>query len=340
MYIGITYDLRSEYLAMGYADEETAEFDRDDTIRAIEAALHELEHRTDRIGNARQLTERLVSGDRCDLVFNIAEGLTGISREAQVPALLDLYEIPYTFSDALVMTLTMHKGMAKKVIAHSGCPTPAFAVINAAWETSDIRFGPPYFVKPVAEGTSKGITADSIVRDRKMLPDACEKLICKFRQPVLVERFMPGREFTVGILGTGLSAAVLGTLEVILLRNAEADVYSYTNKENCEELVEYRLVRPEDAPVVRETESLALDIWRSLGCRDAGRVDFRCDEQGHPRFLEANPLSGLHPAHSDLPILCSRLGLPYIELIRRILASAAERIRPLSRNADKVRQCA
>lgn len=340
MQIGLTYDLRSEYLALGYGDEETAEFDRDDTIRAIADALYALGHRSDRIGNARRLAERLARGDRWDIVFNIAEGLTGISREAQVPTLLDLYEIPYTFSDPLVMALTLHKGMTQRIIAHYGYPAPEFAVVNDAGDASSVPFAPPYFVKPVAEGTSKGITPDSIVRHREALPALCEELLRRFRQPVLVERFLPGREFTVGVLGTGPSAAVLGTLEVVLLRNAEAEVYSYINKERCEALVEYRLVRPVDDPAVRETERMALSIWRSLGCRDGGRIDFRCDDRGRPRFLEVNPLAGLHPEHSDLPILCSRLGIPYIELIRRILASATERIASIPQAGERVRRCA
>src|SRR5262245_19876448 len=117
MYIGLTYDLRQEYLAAGFSEDETAEFDRPDTVSSIEKALQQLGHQTDRIGHARQLVARLARGDRWDLVFNIAEGLTGIAREAQVPAILDVYGIPYTFSDPLVMALTLHKGLTKTVVA-------------------------------------------------------------------------------------------------------------------------------------------------------------------------------------------------------------------------------
>ena len=122
MKIGLTYDLRSEYLKMGYSELETAEFDRDDTIEAIESTLHELGYETERIGHAKQLAKALTTGKRWDLVFNIAEGLHGIGREAQVPALLDLYEIPYTFSDPLVMSLTLHKGLTKRVLRDAGVP--------------------------------------------------------------------------------------------------------------------------------------------------------------------------------------------------------------------------
>jgi len=116
MIIGLTYDLRSDYLAMGFGEEETAEFDRAETIDALEAAIRELGHECERIGNAWRLIELLVQGRRWDLVFNIAEGLRGIGREAQVPAILDLYDIPYTFSDPMVMSLTLHKGMTKRAV--------------------------------------------------------------------------------------------------------------------------------------------------------------------------------------------------------------------------------
>jgi D-alanine-D-alanine ligase len=132
----------------------------------------------------------------------------------------------------------------------------------------------------------------------------------------------------VGIIGTGPEAKILGTLEVILLANAEKGVYSYVNKEKCEELVEYRLVSSNNDPSVKKTAALALGCWRALGCRDGGRIDIRCDEAGNPYFLEVNPLAGLHPEHSDLPILCNHLSIPYVELIRRIVDSAATRLLP------------
>jgi D-alanine-D-alanine ligase len=326
MNIGMTYDLRAEYLAAGYGEEETAEFDREETIELLERAIRELGHDTDRIGSARKLVERLARGDRWDLVFNIAEGLRGTGREAQVPAILEVYDIPYTFSDPLVMALTLHKGMTKRVVRDAGIPTPDFALVERSSDMKALDFGPPYFVKPVAEGTSKGITARSIVRERGALWPLCESLLESYRQPVLVEAFLPGREFTVGILGTGERAEVVGTLEMGLRSGAENDVYSYVNKEQCEELVEYILVRPENDRLVREVEGIALASWRVLDCRDAGRVDVRCDARGKPQFLEANPLAGLHPTHSDLPILCGKIGMPYVKLIDRILRSALSRV--------------
>lgn len=324
--IGLTYDLRSAYLAEGYSEEETAEFDQEETIAAIEAALQGLGHRTERIGHGRDLAAALVAGRRWDLVFNIAEGMHGIGREAQVPALLDLYCIPYTFSDPLVMSLTLHKGMTKRVLRDAGVATADFVIAASAADAIAIPFGPPWFIKPVAEGTGKGITPASIVRQPEALQPACERLLTQYQQPVLIEPYLPGREFTTGIVGTGPRAKILGTMEVRLLASAEQGVYSYANKEEWRTRVEYRLVAPDQDPTVAEAETVALAAWRVLGCRDGGRIDLRCDHQGRPMFLEVNPLAGINPHHSDLPILCGQLGIAYQELIGRIVASACERI--------------
>jgi D-alanine-D-alanine ligase len=332
MHIGLTYDLRQEYLAAGFSEDETAEFDRPDTVSAIENALQQIGHATDRIGHARQLVSRLAKGDEWDLVFNIAEGLCGIAREAQVPAILDVYGIAYTFSDALVMALTLHKGLTKSVVAAGGVPTPAFAVVEKPTDIQGIELPFPLFAKPVAEGTGKGVTPASKARDRTTLQIVCERLLDKYQQPVLVETYLPGREFTVGITGTGEAARAIGTLEIILLEQAEAEVYSYVNKEYCEERVDYRMNRADQDEQVRAAEQVALDAWRILGCRDAGRVDLRCDAAGRPNFMEVNPLAGLHPEHSDLPILATRVGFPYVELMRQIVESATPRVEEAKRS--------
>jgi D-alanine-D-alanine ligase len=342
MKIGLTYDLRSEYLADGYTEEQTAEFDRDDTIEALETTIGDLGHEVERIGHARSLIQRLAAGHRWELVFNIAEGLHGIGREAQVPAILDVYAIPYTFSDPLVMALTLHKGMTKRVLRDAGVATADFVVAAEPEDLHAIHFDPPYFIKPVAEGTGKGVTPDSIVRSRKDLGAACRNLMATFRQPVLVEPFLPGREFTIGIVGTGTDARVLGTMEVLLLDSAEAEVYSYINKEYCEGRVAYRRMDATTDPVVRQAEAIVMDAWRVLGCRDGGRADVRCDAGGAPQFMEVNPLAGLHPQHSDLPILCSQQGIPYRQLLQWIVASAEKRIRRSAtpeRNQDHAHRC-
>jgi D-alanine-D-alanine ligase len=322
MRIGITYDLREDYLAHGFSEEETAEFDREDTIHAIEQILQDLGYETDRIGNIKNLTTRLVSGGRWDMVFNIAEGLRGFGREAQVPALLDAYNIPYTFSDPLVLCLTLHKAMTKSIVRSLGIPTPDFFMVETISDLEMIDLPLPLFAKPVAEGSGKGVTPASKICNESQLLSVCAKSLIAYKQPVLVEAFLPGREFTVGIVGSGKEAAAIGVMEVILCETAEPDVYSYQNKEQCEELVEYRLVNDAMAEKARE---VALAVWRGIGCRDAGRVDIRGDASGMPNFMEVNPLAGLHPHHSDLPIIANMVGLPYKALIQAILHSALSR---------------
>jgi len=323
--VGLTYDLRDDYRAEGYGDLETAEFDREDTIAHLEHAISDLGLRTDRIGHARALVRRLADGHRWDLVFNIAEGMHGFGREALVPALLEAYGIPYVFSDPLVCAVTLHKATAKRVLRDAGLPTPAFALVESAEQIAGVDLPYPLFAKPVAEGTSKGVTSESRIRTPADLDRLCRRLLSEYRQPVLVETFLPGREVTVGLLGTGDRARVAGVLEVLFLETAEPDVYTYLNKEECETRIEYRLA---SGSLAEEAGDLALRAWRTLGCRDGGRVDLRADPGGRLSVIEANPLPGLHPEHSDLPILCTQAGMPYGRLIGEIVASARERVRP------------
>jgi len=320
--IGLTYDLRDDYLREGYSLEETAEFDKPDTIAAIEDVILKNGYLTDRIGHIQALTHRLSSGDRWDLVFNIAEGLHGFGREAQVPALLDAYRIPYTFSDPLGQTLTLHKGMTKHVVRDLGIPTPDFAVVSDLDDIDRVSLPYPLFAKPVAEGTGKGVTAFSKIANAEDLRKVCANLLNTFHQPVLVETYLPGREFTVGIVGTGKEARALGTMEVILNPNAEQHAYSYDNKEYYENLVRYAAVADSEAKHALE---ISLAVWRGLGLKDGGRIDLRSDAHGIPHFIEVNSLAGLNPVRSDLPILCRLVGIPYHQLITDMLNSALKR---------------
>lgn len=325
MKVGITYDLREEYLAMGYSAEETAEFDKPETVSGIELCLRALGHTTERIGHARNLMQQLLQGRRWDLVFNIAEGLYGLGREALVPALLDAWKIPYTFADPMVLALTLHKGQTKRIIRDLGLPTADFIVVEDESDLNGLRLPFPLFAKPVAEGTGKGIGPASRVETPQALAAVCRQLLARFGQPVLVETFLPGREFTVGVIGTGPRTEAVAVMEVILKQGAEPDSYSYDNKENYVGRVEYR--RAEN-PIARQAADVAVSAWRGLGCRDAGRVDLRADARGTLNFIEVNPLAGLNPIHSDLPILCRMAGMSYLELLAGIMRSASLRLDP------------
>jgi D-alanine-D-alanine ligase len=325
MTIGLTYDLRQDYLAAGYSEEQTAEFDRPDTIDAIEKALVAMGHETRRIGNVKSLVQRLAAGERWELVFNICEGMFGLGREAQVPALLDAYEIPYTFSGPLVLALTLDKALTKRVVRSLGVATADFAVVAAKEDAAAVDLPFPLFAKPLAEGTGLGIDARSKIDSPPQLQAVCQELLDKFKQPVLVETYLPGREFTVGIVGSGSEAEVVGVMEVFLRAEAEANAYSYVNKENSEELVQYALAPEPEAAACRE---VALRTWRGLGCLDAGRVDLKMDREGVVNFIEVNPLAGLHYEHSDLPIICGLVGISFQTLMERIMASAVRRKKP------------
>jgi D-alanine-D-alanine ligase len=321
MKVGITYDLRTEYLAMGYTEEETAEFDKEDTIDAIEQALQQAGFETDRIGHARNLMGRLLQGEKWDLVFNICEGLYGDGRESLVPALLDSYRIPYVFSGPATLAVTLNKYMTKRLVRDAGIPTPDFRIIRHEENLSEPKPPFPLFVKPVSEGTGKGIDQHSIIKTEEEYRRVCTALLKKFGQPVLVEEYLPGREYTIGVIGNGRETFVPGVVEVVFHDERET-VYSYDNKENWVGRLEYKKVTED---VFKACESLALKVWEVTEARDAGRIDVKADREGRVQFIEINPLAGINPHHSDLPILAGLYGMDYQALIGRIMKAAVER---------------
>jgi D-alanine-D-alanine ligase len=322
MTIGLTYDLRSDYRKEGYSEEETAEFDRESTIDAIEETLRKLGYETHRIGHVRHLIHRLSVGDRWDMVFNICEGMHGIGREAQVPALLDVFQIPYTFSDPLVLSLTLNKGMTKRVVRDYGIPTPDFAIIETLADCTAVNLPYPLFVKPNAEGTGKGISALSRVGNNEELETICNDLLLKYPSGLLVEEYLPGREFTVGLLGTGAECYPVGIMEILYKNDNTGSIYSYQTKSDYLNAVEYKVPEKEIAATCIE---LAVKTWQLLGCRDGGRVDIRIDRSGTPNFIEVNPLAGLDKVHSDLPILAYMHGYDFESIIGEIMVSARKR---------------
>ena len=322
MRIGLVYDLRDDYRAMGYSDEETAEFDSLETIDGMTDTLRALGHEVERVGHGRQLAERLVRGDRWDLVWSVAEGLRGRAREAQVPAMLELFDQPYAFSDATTMALALDKALSKRIVRDHGVPTAPFMALETGSEDLSGWEHFPAFVKPLAEGTGKGCELASKVSNLDELRSAASALLRRFRQPVLVEPFLPGRELTVGIVGNGPSTRVVGVMEILLRKEADPGIYSLRNKEEYESLCDYVPAVGEIATKVAERGLMA---YRALGCRDVCRLDFRCDAADSPIFLEANPLPGLNPIHSDLPVLSRLSDISYVRLVEMILDAAATR---------------
>jgi D-alanine-D-alanine ligase len=322
MNIGLTYDLRSDYLKQGFSEEETAEFDKESTIEGIEQALQKAGHETIRIGNAKELINRLSEGNRWDMVFNISEGLYGEGRESLVPALLDMYKIPYVFSGPVTLGISLNKAFAKQIVRDSGINTPAFVVVSKPSDILEIKLQYPLFAKPISEGTGKGIDSKSVINSKDELIIVCKNLLQKFNQPVLVEEYLPGREFTVGVLGTGDNAYVPGAMEIIYKQKNKPQIYSYDTKENYEEVVDYI---PVTGTILEDCKSVALGVWKSLNCFDGGRVDVKVDRLGKLSFIEVNPLAGLNPITSDLPILCKLNGVSFQDIISEILKSAINR---------------
>ena len=323
MRVGLTYDLRDEYLAAGYSEVETAEFDQPETIDAIAGALQRQGLTVDRIGNAQQLTVRLTAGDRWDLVFNFCEGLHGFGRESLVPALLDAWQIPYVFSDPLACALTLHKGMAKHVVRGNGLATADFAVIETPADIAQHRTPLSALCQAGCGGHRQGrfssVPGGFTRRTGSGLPEA--------------DRAIPATSAGRGISArprvhrradrNGSGTEALGTMEVHLGPQADPGIYTFDNKAHWEGRVTYTLLTEE--PLLQAVEALAVNAWRALGCRDGGRLDIRLDAAGTPNFIEANPLAGLNPGHSDLPFICGFKGIPYDELIRRIVVSALSR---------------
>ncbi|MFA7485956.1 MAG: ATP-grasp domain-containing protein, partial [Phycisphaerae bacterium] len=230
--------------------------------------------------------------------------------------------IPYTFSDPLSCAITLDKALAKKIVQSAGIPTSNFFVIEKIQDIkkTDLQF--PLFIKPIAEGTGKGVDADSLVEKPENLKKTCKYLLEKFKQPLLAEEFLSGREFTVAVLGNASNAKTLGIMEIEIPGDPKG-IYSFTAKEKCEQLVNYKPYR--DKALYDRLSKLAVESYHALQCRDAARVDFRCDKNGEPNFLEINPLPGLHPTHSDLPMIAAQEGMSYQDLIKSIIDNALAR---------------
>jgi D-alanine-D-alanine ligase len=299
--------------------EDTAEFDKMDTVNALETAIRNMGLDTEKIGNAFQLIESLAAGKRWDLVFNIAEGLYGDGRESVVPAILDQYKIPYVFSGPVILGVSLNKYLTRLIVASAGVPVSPGLLISKPEDILKCNLQYPLFIKPVSEGTGKGITEKNLLNTPADLKEVAEFLLKRFDQPALLEEYLPGREFTVGVIGTGDEAYAVGGMEIICRDNLP---YSVEFKENYQEFCKYI---PMDNDFAEESKHVALEVWKALGGADAGRVDVKADRNGRICFMEVNPLAGLHPIDSDLPILSGFAGIKYQELIERIVSSTLKR---------------
>ena len=314
--------------------DEFAEWDSPVTIAAVESALSRL-GRVVRLEATEEFPERLRQA-RPDIVFNIAEGFNGVNREAHVPAICEFFGIPYTGSDPFTLTLCLDKARTKETLTFHGIPTPRFAVVETLADIESRTAGLvlPLFVKPVHEGSSKGITDGNLCWDRPHLLRQTKFLLENYRQPVIVEEYLPGNEFTCAVLGNGAGATVLPIVGMNFgaLPEGALPIYSFDAKfvwdrpENPLDIFQCpaRITRELQASIERVT----LDAFRVLGCRDWARIDVRLDAAGVPNVLEVNPLPGILPDPADnscLPKAARAAGIGYEELIQSCLRYAAAR---------------
>ncbi len=323
--IGITYNLKKDFSHIGELPEDfSEEFDTEETIDAIRDVLINEGHQVFKLGGDRGLIERLKE-EPVDIVFNIAEGFKGRNREAHIPSILEFLGIPYTGSDPLTLSLTLDKSMAKRIVASEGIPTPRFKKINRLEELNDLNLHYPLFLKLCYEGSSKGVRLDSKIMTFQSLREKARLLLKEYGPPLLIEEFINGPEFTVGILGNE-NPYVLGVMEIEIKGTPpEEAIYSLEIKREWEERVCYHCPPKISHDLLRNIEEVALKSYRVLECRDVSRVDIRVGEDGVPYFLEINPLPGLSPVYGDLPIMSKKLGWDYARLIKTIFNHALSR---------------
>jgi D-alanine-D-alanine ligase len=323
--VGITYNLKKDFSRQeNQPIDFLEEFDTEETIDAIRKVLEGEGHDVVKLGGDAGLIDRLRQAP-VDIVFNIAEGLQGRNREAHIPALLEFLDIPYTGSDPLTLSLTLDKAMAKRVVMSQNIPTPRFKKVERVEDLHGLDLRYPLFVKLCHEGSSKGVRLDSKILDPQSLREKTTGLLKSYGSSLLVEEFVKGPEFTVGILGNE-DPFVLGVMQIeIKGRPPEESIYSLEIKREWEEKVRYHCPPLIDQDLSRKIEEVALRSYRVLECRDVSRVDIRVGEDRTPYFLEVNPLPGLSPVYGDLVIMARNMGWDYARLVKTIFHHALKR---------------
>jgi D-alanine-D-alanine ligase len=330
--IGVAFDLAPAARPADGPDDQFEEFDKPETVEAIADVLRGEGHEVVLLGDGRSLVERVLAAPP-DFVFNVAEG-EGVSRsrEARVPAFLEMLGIPYSGSDPLTLTVALDKTLAKRLVAHAVKLPIGETIDPSATESEIARFqtalgsaSGPWFVKPAFEGSSKGIRTQSTFGGVEEAFAFALSLRDIYRQPILVEEFIVGEELTVGVVGNGPDAEILGTMCVRPKKPNGHFVYSLEVKRDWDVRVAYETPAQLSKLAHQRLCASALSAYHALGCRDVARIDFRMRDET-PFFLEANPLPGLAPDWSDLVILAKGIGLTHADLIRRILHEGLKRV--------------
>ena len=323
--IGLTYDLKTDWVKNDDDPiDATAELDGMDTVDALTKAFESAGHRVLRIGNARQLLAAIQKGLEVDLVFNIAEGHRGRNRESQIPNILEMFNIPFSGADALTLGVTLDKAVAKKCWVADGVPTGKFFEASVQDDLKKLNtIGYPLIVKTSQEGTSKGITKLSRVENLQQLQAEVAKICKVYKQPALCEQFIKGTEFTVAVIGNENPTA-LPVVQYAVAGNTNMGNEFYSYEHIVAKTVQYICPAQIDKAMALKLQEVAIAAYKSIECRDLGRVDFRVDEKGNPFVLEINPLPNLSPSEV-FPMCAKAHGLTYDQLINKILGFALSR---------------
>jgi len=330
MQVGFCFNRKRE-TEDSLAPDFYAECDDEETIETVRSALAR-RHRVSPIEADEDAFEKF-RRLRPEIVFNMAEGLYGESRESQIPAMLEMLRIPYTGSDPLVLGICLDKATAKEILTYHRIPNPPFAVVRDLQSATALP-SLPLIVKPLAEGSSKGVTNAALVRTRKQLREQIDFVLTQYRQPALLEKFLPGREFTVAILGNGEETEVLPIVEIQFqeLPPHINPIYSFEAKwiwDTVEKPLEiFACPAKISAALQKKIEGICRAAFSVLRVRDWCRIDVRLDEKGVPHILELNPLPGILPdpdANSCFPKAARTAGISYDALINRVLNIACRR---------------
>ncbi len=324
----MSYDLKEAVcLGQDHPEDALEEYDSPETVEAIAAVLETQGHSVVRLGGGRSFLANILQ-ENADLVFNIAEGLGNFrSREAQVPCVLEMLDIPYSGSDPQCLAICLDKPLTKKLVAMAGVSTPKWQVINHSRQLKEIAWNDfpfPAFLKPAYEGSSKGIRFGSRIESSRQVVAVVQDLLERYQQPVMVEEFIVGDEVTVGVVGNS-PPTVLGIMRIVPKKKDAYFVYSLEVKRDWERLVDYECPAQLDTSIVQQITDYSLKVFEILGCRDFARLDFRLSQERIPYFIEVNPLPGLNPKSGDLVIMARKMGWSYQALILAVLSAALKR---------------
>jgi D-alanine-D-alanine ligase len=327
MRIGLSYDLKEVMPAEHDSpDDALEEYDSQETVEIISAALESRGHSVVRLGGGSTFLVNIRHRD-IDVVFNIAEGRGCYrSREAQVPSILEMLDIPYTGSDPQCLAVCLDKPVTKKLVAADGINTPKWLLISNSQELYQVAWDKlpfPAIIKPAYEGSSKGIRLTSLAYSVRQAEEEARRILDGYRQPVMVEEFIDGDEVTVGIVGNS-PTKIVGMMRIMPRRKNGHFIYSLEVKRDYLNLVDYECPARLDAAVTEKLAEFSPKVFKTLGCRDFARVDFRISPEGIPYFIEINPLPGLG-TYSDLIIMAKMMGWKHEEVICAVLDAALER---------------